>query len=248
MFVIMIWKIISSHQALPARCFGVIERRAHLIDQATGTCGGFIRVFPLADQLGRLVKFQFLKDRCAPDRPIHPLGREGKQEVALQAWPQDTGIEKRSEHIVILSLRSALATATRDSAPRLAQLLEHRIEGFLVVKVDSSGVECGVLCGPPLFPVSKEITKEDPTMSSHTLEGDLAFIEQLDQRWPAHTQKVRSLLGRNRLRKRGHGDSEPLLESFDYMTQEAIELRGKLDLITWGGSGQKIAWSGSASA
>jgi hypothetical protein len=144
---------------------GVIERRPHLFDQAPGTCDGYGLVLTSANQLGGLVVFEFLKDRRAPDRPVHPLGCEGKQEVALQAWPQDAGIEKCREHIVIVSLREALATASRDSTPGLAQLLQHRIEGFFVVDVDGGGLKRGVLRGPSLLPVGKEITEKDPTIA-----------------------------------------------------------------------------------
>lgn len=66
------------------------------------------------------VVFQLIKDRRAPDGPVHPFDGQREQEVALQAGPQDTGIQERGEHPPILSGRSISTAAFRDNLPGFA--------------------------------------------------------------------------------------------------------------------------------
>jgi hypothetical protein len=87
MFVVRFGKAVGSFQTLSSVDFSVVESQTHLVNEMTSPLLGPAGVRPTPDQFGGLFILEFLKNRGTPCRSIHPLGRQGEQEVPLEAWP-----------------------------------------------------------------------------------------------------------------------------------------------------------------
>ena len=128
-------------------------------------------LLPLRSRAGDIwEKLRGEESRAAPDEPPEP-GRKRRREVDREDTISDCELEFGSGPFFSITHREFLS-------------------------------QCGqfIQClNPPLIRLllkGHQIAEQDAAMRAHLAGGDLASIQQLDQKWPGNTERFGGLLGR----------------------------------------------------
>ncbi|RZT82960.1 hypothetical protein EV382_6279 [Micromonospora violae] len=137
---------------------------------------------------------------------------------------------------------------TGDRTTRFAQPLHYPIEVLFIADVQRRFLKGGILLGPALGPVRKQVGQKNSAVGTHPLERDLALVEQLHDCGPADSEQVGGLLSCQFQRPRSHSHRKPLLKRFNDLAEHTVDLGWKLDAVARGSSRQKISWRHRPSA
>jgi hypothetical protein len=95
-----------------------------------------------------------------------------------------------------------------------------------------------------LLAVGQQVAQLNPAVGADAFVGDLVVIEEFDQRWSAHPEQIRGLLGGQHHCLRDDGHRQALAHGFDDLLQHLVDLGRDLDLFARGGTGQKVPGPG----